>query len=117
MNNLNKKINEYERLRDEHYPNYDNTKYFEVEEGKIKAPIRTHVILSDGTYYDDYEVTEEIVEILIWYRVTEFRKDGSVFNIKYYNVCNNGKHNNRRKVLEQIKNDHQPDDGWQNNDW
>lgn len=91
-------------------------RYFEVEEGRIKAPIETHYIDSGGGWCSGGEVLEDEAEILLWYRVWEYDEDGRPLNVVYYNVCDDGEHSNADEVLEKIKADH-PASEWQNNDW
>jgi hypothetical protein len=94
----------------------EEMKYFEVEEGRIKAPIETHYVASDGSWCSGGEVLEDEAEILLWYRVIEYNEDGTSHNVVYYNVCDDGEHSNADEVLKQIYEDHQPD-MWQNHDW
>lgn len=94
----------------------EEMKYFEVEEGRIKAPIETHYVASDGSWCSGGEVLEDEAEILLWYRVIEYNEDGTSHNVVYYNVCDDGEHSNADEVLEQIKADH-PAGEWQNHDW
>lgn len=91
-------------------------KYFEVEEGRIESPIITHAVASDGSWCSGEEVLEDKDDILLWYRVLEYNEDGASIDVVYYNVSDDGEHNNADEVLEQIKNDH-PAGEWQNNDW
>lgn len=92
-------------------------KYYGVEEGRIKAPTETHYITSDGLWCSNGEVLEDEAEILLWYRVTEYNEDGKTRNVVYYNVRDDGEHSNADEVLEQIKKEYNPSDGWQNNEW
>lgn len=94
----------------------EDKKYFEVEEGRIKAKIETHYVASDGSWCSGGEVLEDEAEILLWYRVLEYNADGTSHNVVYYNVCDDGENSNADEVLKQIYEDHQPD-MWQNNDW
>lgn len=91
-------------------------KYFEVEEGRIEAPVITTAVARDGSWCSGSEESEEKADVLLWYRVWEYNEDGTTIDYVYYNVGTADGRNNSDEVLAQIEADH-PAGEWQNNDW
>lgn len=90
--------------------------FFEVEEGRVEGQVIATAVARDGSWCSGSDATEEKADILLWYRVREYREDGTMKDIVYYNVETQDGRNNADEVLAQIEKDH-PAGEWQNNDW
>ena len=101
----------------------EETKYFEVEREYIYGKVRRYCVFDDGTQaHDSYDVDddgEEIKEITTGFVVHTYDEMGMTIGYDFYEVQTNTRtmENNEEEVLTQIRADHAPEDGWQNNDW
>ena len=108
-------------------------KYFEVEKEKLFGETKRYPVNSDGTCGGDrYSVDSEDIAsaVVVGFNVNVYDEMGMLENVEFYPVKSDTSkppicddtgewvfENNEREVLAKIRDDHAPEDNWQNNMW
>lgn len=92
-------------------------KYFEVEKEILTGMIKRGKY--DGDFYTAEAYNVKDFELCLGFNVNELDEAGRTEQVRFYPVQTNTADfsDNREKVLDQIRQDYSPDNGWQNNDW
>lgn len=93
--------------------------YFEVEKEVLAGNIMTGICASDGTALESYNRADPL-EITLGFTVHVWNDEES-FEDEWYAVktdmSTSDYINNEEEVLQKIRDEHAPEDGWQNNNW
>lgn len=108
-------------------------RYFEVEKEKLFGDTKRYPVNSDGTWGgDSYDVDSDdmATAVVVGFAVNVYDEQGMLQNVEFYPVKSDmGKppinddagewvfQSNEDEVLKQIREEHAPEDGWQNNMW
>lgn len=92
-------------------------KYFEVYEVRTTGGLQETPVNFDGSWAGETTKLEDEESVLLYYRVEEYDEDGTGRNIVYYYVDRENELDNSDEVLQRIREEHAPEDGWQNNNW
>lgn len=92
--------------------------YFDVKKLYIRGNFEQTNCYSDGT--DDGRVISNDDREHNWFigfEVYEYDEDGTVDDVKSYYVDRGRPGATADDLLDKIKEEHMPEDGWQNNEW